>query len=165
MKILIIFLLIFTKCCHLQEIVTLFNCTFDDGFNDDCDFNGLLPMNDKLEISDGQVLNTDTLIPPNRPLSDVTSVCKFYTISVQTLNIFCKSIVSPTINGEMCLFPYNLNGWDMNFCLYQTNTNYSQCPTESGNQTCVKGYFHRRKYLHLQRKCFLFCRKNRSIYL
>ncbi|CAF4289733.1 unnamed protein product, partial [Adineta steineri] len=50
-------------------------------------------------------------------------------------------IVSSTINGEMCIFPYDLNGSDMHFCLYDENKMNSTCPTESGNQTCAKGQY------------------------
>ncbi|CAF3633460.1 unnamed protein product [Adineta steineri] len=119
MKIFISFLLVFIKYGELKEITTLFNCTFDDGLIDDCIFNGILPLGDSLEIDKGQ----NTIDLSDRPLSDATSV------------------FSPTMNGEMCTFPYDLNGSDMHFCLYDENTMNSTCPTESGNQTCAKGQY------------------------
>ncbi|CAF1241860.1 unnamed protein product [Adineta steineri] len=119
MKIFISFLLVFIKYGELKEITTLFNCTFDDGLIDDCIFNGILPFGDSLEIDKGQ----NTIDLSDRPLSDATSV------------------FSSTINGEMCIFPYDLNGSDMHFCLYDENKMNSTCPTESGNQTCAKGQY------------------------
>ncbi|CAF0938284.1 unnamed protein product [Rotaria sordida] len=123
MKVTIILLLIFINYSQLQEIITLFNCTFDSGFADGCIFQGILPPGDTLEIDIGQALSDNSIDPPNRPLSDATSV------------------FSLTMNGEMCQFPYDLNGWDMYFCLYEESTKNYTCPTNSGNQTCIKGQY------------------------
>ncbi|CAF3762982.1 unnamed protein product [Rotaria sordida] len=123
MKVTIILLLIFINYSQLQEIITLFNCTFDSGFADGCIFQGILPPGDTLEIDIGQALSDNSIDPPNRPLSDATSV------------------FSLTMNGEMCQFPYDLNGWDMYFCLYEESTKNYACPTNSGNQTCIKGQY------------------------
>lgn len=77
MKIGIILVLMLIKNSQLQETNILFNCTFDDGLVDDCIFNGLLPFNDQLEIYFGYNITIDIQEPPDRPLSDATSVCMF----------------------------------------------------------------------------------------
>ncbi|CAF4689668.1 unnamed protein product [Rotaria socialis] len=123
MKAIIIFLLISIKCNHLYGLITLFNCTFDNGLVDDCNFPAVLTVADTLDIDIGYTLTDGSITPPGRPLSDASSV------------------FSPTDNGETCLFPYELNGWDMHFCLFQENTNDSTCPTKSGNQTCARGLY------------------------
>ncbi|CAF3384783.1 unnamed protein product [Rotaria socialis] len=123
MKAIIIFLLISIKCNHLYGLITLFNCTFDNGLVDDCNFPAVLTVADTLDIDIGYTLTDGSITPPGRPLSDASSV------------------FLPTDNGETCLFPYELNGWDMHFCLFQENTNDSTCPTKSGNQTCARGLY------------------------
>jgi len=75
MKVFIVLLLIFFKYSQLQEITTLFNCTYNDGLTEDCIFPGLIPIDDSLEIDAGQVLNVNDIDPPSRPVSDATSVC------------------------------------------------------------------------------------------
>ncbi|CAF2940747.1 unnamed protein product [Rotaria sp. Silwood2] len=122
-KIIIIFLLIFITYSQSQEINTLFNCTFDSGPVDDCTFQGILSPADSLDIDIGQSLTADSIGSPDRPLSDATSV------------------FSPTMEGEMCQFPYYLNGWDMYFCLYQESIQNYTCPTNLGNQTCIRGQY------------------------
>ncbi|UJR21668.1 hypothetical protein I4U23_024745 [Adineta vaga] len=118
MKELILILFILTKYSQ-QQLTTLFNCTFDSGLIDDCMFNGLIPFNDILDVDEGQTM----IDSYDRPFSDVTSV------------------FSPTINGDMCEFPYDLNGWPMHFCIYEENSNNYTCPTKSGNQTCLQGRY------------------------
>ena len=76
MEVFIVLLLIFIKYSQLQEITTFFNCTFDNGLVEDCIFPGLLPLGDNLGIDIGQVLNANSINPPERPLSDATSVCR-----------------------------------------------------------------------------------------
>ncbi|CAM4840699.1 unnamed protein product, partial [Rotaria magnacalcarata] len=122
-KAIIIFLLISIKCNHLHGLFTLFDCTFDNGLVDDCNFTGVFTIADTLEIDEGYTLTNYNFTSPDRPLSDASSV------------------FSPTNNGEMCLFPYELNGWDMHFCLFEENANDSTCPTKSGNQTCARGQY------------------------
>ncbi|CAF1554229.1 unnamed protein product [Rotaria sp. Silwood1] len=123
MKIIILFLFIFINDSQLQEIITLFNCTFDSGFVDDCIFQSVLSPTNNLNLSIDQTLPANSINLPDRPLSDATSV------------------FSPTMEGEMCQFPYDLNGWDMYFCLYQETTKNYTCPTNLGNQTCIKGQY------------------------
>lgn len=57
------------------------------------------------------------------------------------LTFWNTNLVSSTIEGEKCIFPYKLNGWPMYFCWYENDTNDFQCPTIVGNQTCASGEF------------------------
>ncbi len=76
------------------------------------------------------------LVDPYRMLH--LCVCKI-DFSNQKNSLF-STVVSPTTDGKMCQFPYDLNGWKMHFCLYEINTTDYTCPTKSGKQTCIKGY-------------------------
>lgn len=76
MTAIIIFLLISIKCNHLYGLITLFDCTFDNGLVDDCNFTALLTVADTLDIDIGYTLTNDSINPPSRPLSDASSVCK-----------------------------------------------------------------------------------------
>jgi len=60
-----------------QESDTLFKCTFDNGFTDDCIFYSLTAENTtgNMNISTGGNWNFTLDDPPNLPLSDVTAIC------------------------------------------------------------------------------------------
>jgi hypothetical protein len=72
MKIIIIILLLLN--IKYSQLTTLFNCTFNYGLVDDCIFSTLLPSG-SLQINVDEALNANTIDPPDRPLSDATSVC------------------------------------------------------------------------------------------
>ena len=71
----ILFLLIVIEIVRGKEI--LFNCTFNEGFNNDCAFHSRIPsMIETLQIVDHHQTMTNMTNPPHRPISDATSVCK-----------------------------------------------------------------------------------------
>jgi hypothetical protein len=65
------------KFNQAQEPTTLFECTFNNGSFGDCSFNvnaSIGAPNTTLHIDAGQNF-TNLTSPPDRPLSDATSVC------------------------------------------------------------------------------------------
>lgn len=71
----ILLLLIVIQIVRGEEI--LFNCTFNEGFNNECAFHSRISsMIETLHIVDHQQTMINTTNPPNRPISDATSVCK-----------------------------------------------------------------------------------------
>jgi hypothetical protein len=64
--------------------------------------------------------------------------------------------VTPTSNGELCQFPYELDDQQLHFCHYDENSTDYLCPTESGQQAkCVQGKLRTSSFRLDKRGCLL----------
>ncbi|CAF1612669.1 unnamed protein product [Adineta ricciae] len=98
---------------------TIFSCDFNSGLTLECSF---LPTvtGSNLQFSSGSPVDSTE---PQRPASDATS------------------IITP-INGSICNLPYQINGWDMHFCLKQDDADVYTCPTDVSNASrCTTGKY------------------------
>ena len=56
--------------------------------------------------------------------------------------ISCAYLLVTPINGSICKLPYQINGWDMHFCLKQDDTDVYTCPTDVSNASrCTTGKY------------------------
>ena len=78
MIIILVCLCAMIKYNQAAQPTTVFNCTFNDRFQDDCGLKPVAPstIDDALELDEGEIVDNSTNITrPFRPLSDATSVC------------------------------------------------------------------------------------------
>ncbi|CAF0986372.1 unnamed protein product [Adineta ricciae] len=93
-----------------------FSCSIYD--ENSCESYNIMGLN--LQFSSGSAVDSTE---PQRPASDATS------------------IITP-INGSICNLPYQINGWDMHFCLKQDDADVYTCPTDVSNASrCTAGKY------------------------
>lgn len=75
MKVVIFLLFVFFKYSQSQGQDVLLSCTFDIS-DPMCNFTNTANGNIILPVFSGEMFDINTVLPPERPLSDATSVCK-----------------------------------------------------------------------------------------